>query len=315
MQGEKPPALSFDQANSFPGSDAAKPLRILMAMVGLVLLIALTNVVMLLLARNATRQREFSLRLALGARRGELLHQLLTEGLLLVTGGGMLAWGFAELATTTLGRWAHIDSSLAPDKTVLLFTLSLLLFAALLFGLAPFRIAIAGGAELALKTSVATSVTDSGKTRVGKIVVAVQMALCVVLLVGAGLLIRTMRNLENIPLGLRADGLVVFGVNPQRTHSVPEEVAFYQELLRRLRVLPGVEGAAVMNNRLGSGWSSNNNAAVDGKKVEATSGAESNMQRSNEVGPDFFHTLGVPILMGRIQRCRYRDFAEGRGRE
>jgi predicted permease len=124
------------------------------------------------------------------------------------------------------------------------------------------------------------------------------MALCVVLLVGAGLLIRTMRNLENIPLGLRTDGLVVFGVNPQRTHSAPEEVAFYHELLRRLRVLPGVEGAAVMNNRLGSGWSSNNNAAVDGKKVEATS-AGSNMQRSNEVGPDFFHTMGVPILMGR----------------
>src|SRR5258708_15203987 len=77
MAGEKPPVLSFDEAKSFRGSDSAKPLRILMAMVGLVLLIALTNVVMLLMARNSTRQREFSLRLALGARRGELLRQLL----------------------------------------------------------------------------------------------------------------------------------------------------------------------------------------------------------------------------------------------
>jgi predicted permease len=299
MQGEKPPVLSFDQTNGFPGSDAAKPLHMLMAMVGLVLLIALTNVVMLLLARNATRQREFSLRLALGARYGELLRQLLTESLLLVTVGGVLAWGFAELATRTLGRWSHIDSSLAPDKTVLLFTLSILLLAALLFGLAPFRVAIAGGAAMALKTSAATSGTDAGKTRVGKIAVAAQMALCVVLLVGAGLLIRTIRNLENIPLGMRTEGLVVFGVNPQRAHSAPEQIAFYQELLRRLRVLPGVEGAAVMSNRIGSGWSSNNSATVDGKKVEATTGAESNMQRSNEVGPDFFHTLGVPIVMGR----------------
>jgi predicted permease len=299
MQGEKPPVLSFDEANSFPGSDAAKPLHILMAMVGLVLLIALTNVVMLLLARNASRQREFSLRLALGARHGELLRQLLTESLLLVTAGGVLAWGFAELAARTLGRWAHIDSSLAPDQTVLLFTLSILTFAAVLFGLAPFRMAIAGGAAMALKTSAATSGTDAATTRAGKIVVAAQMALCVVLLVGAGLLIRTMSNLKNIPLGMRTDGLVVFGVNPQSTHSLEAEIAFYQELLRRLRVLPGVEGVAVMGDRPGSGWSSNNTATVDGKKVEPAGGSESNMQRSNEVSPDFFHTLGVPIVMGR----------------
>jgi predicted permease len=299
MQGEKPPQLSFAEAASFPGSDAARPLHILMAMVVLVLLIALTNVVMLLLARNATRQREFSLRLALGARKGELLRQLLIESLLLVTVGGALAWGFAELATRTLGQWAHIDSSLSPDRTVLLFTLSILLFAAGLFGLAPLRVATAGGASMALKSSAATSGAEAGKTRAGQFVVAAQMALCVVLLVGAGLLLRTMRNLENIPLGMRTEGLVVFGVDPQRAHSTPEQVAFFEELLRKLRGLPGVEGATVMGSRIGSGWSSNNTAVVDGKKVQPASGADSNMQRSNEVGPDFFHTLGVPILMGR----------------
>lgn len=299
MAGEKPPVLSFEEAKSFPGSDEAKPLHILMAMVGLVLLIALTNVVMLLMARNATRQREFSLRLALGARRGELLRQLLTESLLLVTVGGALAWGFAEMATRTLAKWANIDSSLAPDRIVLLFTLCILVFAAVLFGLAPFRVAIAGGAELALKTSAATSGTDAGKTRVGKIVVAMQMALCVVLLVGGGLLIRTMRNLQNIPLGMQTEGLVVFGVDPQSTHSAAEEIAFYQELIRRLRVLPGVQAVTIMGNRIGSGWSSNNTAEVDGKKVEPTGGADSTVARSNFVGPDFFHTLEVPIVMGR----------------
>jgi predicted permease len=300
MADEKPPVLSFADAKEFSGYEGQyrKPLLMLMAMVGLVLLIALTNVVMLLMARNATRQREFSLRLALGARRGDLLRQLLTESLLLVTMGGALAWEFAEVATRTLGRWAQIESSLAPDRTVLLFTLSVLVFAAVLFGLAPFRVAIVGGAELALKTWTPTSSMDAGKTWIGTLFVALQMALCVVLLVGGGLLIRTLRNLENIPLGMRTEGLVVFGLNPQSVHTEPEEVLFFQELQRRLRVLPGVESVTVMQNRLGSGWSNNTNAMVDGKDPDVAKGT-STMMRSNDVGPDFFHTLGVPVVMGR----------------
>ena len=182
---------------------------------------------------------------------------------------------------------------------MLLFTLGMLVFAAVLFGLAPFRVAIAGGAELALKTTAATSGTDAGRSRVGKIVVASQMALCVVLLVGGGLLIRTMRNLQNIPLGMQTEGLVVFGVNPQGIQSTTAEIGFYQEMMRRLRLLPGVESVTMMSNRIGSGWSSNNTAVVDGRKIEPTSGENSNMQRSNHVGPDFFRTLGVPIVIGR----------------
>ena len=298
MAGEKLPVLSFVDAKNFPGYSDAKPLRMLMAMVGLVLLIALTNVVMLLMARNATRQREFSLRLALGARRGELLRQLLTESLLLVAVGGVMAWGFAALATQTLGRWALIESSLAPDRMVLLFTLGVLVLAAVLFGLAPFRVAIAGGAELALKTSAATSSADAGKTRTGKVIVALQMALCVVLLVGGGLLIRTLRNLQHISLGFPAEGLVVFGVNPPNLHSVPEGIAFYQELMNKLRELPGVESVTIMEERLGSWWSDNSDMMVDGKLPEVASGT-SRTVRSNVVGPNFFTTLGVPVLEGR----------------
>jgi predicted permease len=301
MQGEKPPVLSFDEAKNFPGYDEqwGKPLHMLMAMVGLVLLIALANVVMLLMARNATRQREFSLRLALGAGRGELLRQLLTESLLLVTSGGLLAWGFALIATRALGHWAQIDSSLAPDRTVLLFTLGILAISAILFGLAPFRVAIAGGAQLALKTSAATSNSDAGKTRTGKVIVAMQMALCVVLLVGAGLLIRTLKNLENIPLGMNTEGLVVFGLNPQNAKTSEEKVIFYQELQRKLRALPEVASVTIMSERIGSGWSSNNTPEIDGRKVEAISSGQSALVRSNDVGPDFFHTLEVPLLMGR----------------
>ncbi|WP_263351475.1 ABC transporter permease [Acidicapsa acidisoli] len=299
MEGEKPPVLSLADAKSFPGYDQqyGNPLRMLMAMVGLVLLIAMANVVMLLMARNAARQREFSLRQALGAGRGELLRQLLTEGLILVTAGGVLAWGFAEMATRVLGRWAQIETSLAPDSTVLLFTLAVLAIAGILFGLAPLRVALAGGAELALKTSAATSNTNAGKSRAGRVIVALQMALCVVLLVGGGLLVRTMRNLENIPLGIRVDGLVVFGVKPN-IPSIPEGVAFYRNLMDKLRVLPGVESVTVSEERLGSGWSDNSDMRVDGKLPEVANGS-SRTVRSNVVGPEFFGTLGVPVLAGR----------------
>ncbi len=299
MQGEKPPVLSFADAKNFPGYDEryGKPLRILMAMVGLVLVIALANVAMLLTARNAGRQREFSVRQALGAGRGELFRQLVTESALLVTAGGTLAWCFAEMATRFLGKWAQIESSLAPDKTVLLFTLSVLVVAALLFGLAPLRVALASGAEQALKTTAASSHIDARKSRIGKVVVALQIALCVVLLVGGGLLVRTLRNLENTPLGMQVDGLVVFGVKPNM-RSIPEGVAFYQRLMNELRVLPGVQSVTVMEERIGSGWSDNSDMMVDGKLPEVANGA-SRTVRSNVVGPDFFRTLGVPVLAGR----------------
>lgn len=303
MEGEKPPTLSLEDAKGFPGYDMqyGKPLRMLMAMVGLVLLIALTNVVMLLMARNATRQREFSMRLALGAGRRDLLRQLLTESLLLVSAGGILAWLFAVVATRALGAWAQMESSLAPDRTVLLFALSILVLAALLFGLAPLRIALAAGPALSLKTSSATSNSDAGKLRAGRVIVALQMTLCVVLLVGAGLLIRTLRNLENTPLGMRVEGLVVFDVKPD-IKSIAQGREFYRELIDKLRALPGAESVTVMAARVGSGASYNNAMTVDGRLPDVPSGG-SNTVRSNMAGPGFFTTLGVPVLSGR-------DFAD-----
>jgi predicted permease len=304
MEGEKRPVLSMADAKVFPGSyemDYGRPLRMLMAMVGLVLLIALANVVMLLMARNAARQREFSVRQALGAGRGELLRQLLVESLILVTAGGALAWGFALMATRLLGRWAEIESSLAPDRMVLLFTLGVLTLAALLFSLAPLRVAMAGRAELALKTSAATSNTNAGRSRMGRLIVALQMTMCVVLLVGAGLLLRTLQNLQNTPLGMDVNGLVVFGVKPN-IRSLDAGRAFYVNLTNKLRVLPGAESVTVMEERIGSWWSDNSDMMVDGKLPDVAHGG-SRTVRSNVVGPDFFRTLGVPVLSGR-------DFAD-----
>jgi predicted permease len=298
-QGEKKPVLSLVEAKGFPGyaEQYGKPLRLLMGMVGLVLLIALTNVVMLLIARNATRQREFSMKLALGAGRGDLLRQLLTESFLLAAVGGLVAWFFAVSATRALGAWAQIESSLSPDGTVLRFTVCVLVIAVVVFGLAPLRIALSAGPTLALKTSSASSNGTAGRSRMGRIVVAMQMSLCVVLLVAAGLLIRTLRNLENTPLGMKVDGLVVFGVKPE-IKSLPQGRAFYRELIARLRNLPGVESVTVMEERIGSWWSDNSDMMVDGKLPTVANGG-SRTVRSNVVGADFFTTLGVPVLEGR----------------
>jgi predicted permease len=278
--------------------DFRKPLYLLMALVGLVLFIACANVALLLIARNQARQREFSLRLAIGAGRAHLFRQLLTESLLLVLVGGLLAWMFAAPATTALAAWSNLDTSLRPDLTVLLFTLAVLVLAALAFGLAPLFDALSIPAGLALRSSSRVATQDKQRSRYGRMVVALQIALCVVLLVAAGLLLRTLRNLENVPLGMRAQGLLVFGVDPQGPHGKEQVNEFYQMLLARLRVLPGVESATLVQMRPGAGWSNNDEAFVDGVSPKA---AEEKFApvRANTVGPDFFHVMGIPVLLGR----------------
>ena len=296
----KPPVLTLSDTRGLPGLREAYevPLKVLMGMVGLVLVIACGNVAMLLLARNAARQREFSLRMALGGRRGRLFVQLLTEAMLLVISGALLGWVFGLWATRELAKWALLDWSLAPDFRVLIFAMGVSAAAGLVFGLAPLRSATRIPLGLALKSTAATSHQDRGRHRSGQVVIALQMALCLVLLVGAGLLVRTMRNLENVNLGLKANGLVVFGVNPQQHATVKEQyIQFYTALLEKMRGLSGVESATLMQNRLGSGWSSNTTAFIDGQQAKSPQGKSG--MRWNAVGPDFFHVLGIPIKLGR----------------
>jgi len=298
--GEEKPRLSLIPARGLDAytDDYQQPLRLLMSLVGLVLLIACANVALLLIARNQARQREFSLRLAVGAGRWHLFRQLLTESLLLVVAGGVLAWILAVPATRALAAWSQLETSLQPDSSVLLFTLGVVVLAALIFGLAPLRNVLSVPAGLALKSSGTAAEQDKHKSRLGRIVVAAQMAMCVVLLVAAGLLLRTLRNLENVPLGMRTEGLLVFGINPQGLHSDREAMHFYQTLLTRLRALPGVESVSLVGNRPGAGWSNNNYAIVDGASPHVTSGDFAPL-RGNDVGPDFFHVMGIPVLMGR----------------
>jgi predicted permease len=299
--GERIPQLSFYAAKQFDGQNDsfARALKTLMAMVGLALLIAMCNVVMLLMARNADRQREFSIRLALGAGRREIARQLLTESLLLVTLGGTVAWIFALGATRALGAWARIDSNLQPDSVVLWFTLTILLLLALVFGLAPLRAAMSSGPDMALRSSATASQATSQKVRTGNIVIVTQVAMCVVLLVGAALLLGTLRNLMNIPLGQQTKGLLVFGVHPQHVKSKEESITFFVSLQQRLRSIPGVDAVSFASNRPGSGWSGNNGGLlVDGHKPNGVE-PEQAQYRQNNVGADFFHTMGVPVVQGR----------------
>jgi predicted permease len=293
--------ISFMDAKQFDGQDDsfARALKTLMAMVGLVLLIAMSNVVMLLMARNASRQREFSVRLALGAGRREMVRQLLTESALLVAMGGTAAWAFAMGATRALGSWAQIQSNLQPDGTVLWFTLCVLLLLALVFGLAPLRAAMSSGPEMVLRSSATVSQSSSQKMRVGNAVIVTQIAMCVALLVGAGLLLGTLRNLLKTPLGQKPEGLLVFGVHPQHAHTKEESIAFFVALQERLRTIPGVESVSMAANRPGSGWSSNNSGMlVDGHKPNGIEPEQAGF-RGNVVGADYFRTMGVQLMQGR----------------
>jgi predicted permease len=296
---EQPPKLYLTEARGIEGLREVyrRPLVILMAMVGLVLLIACGNVAMLLLARNAARQRELGLRTALGASRWRLLRQLAAESLLLVAVGTVLGWWFALAATRVLAIWSALDMPLTPDRTVLLFTIGVSVLAAVAFGLSPMRNATGVPLASLLRSSSSNVTGERRRHRFGHPVIAAQVALCFVLLVGAGLLVRTIRNLSTADLGMRTSGLLVFGVTPPASVHGDEAFGFfYQSLSAKLRTIGGVEGVTLMSNRIGSGWSNNDVARIDGKP--ALEGRSAPL-RWNTVGSQYFHVLRVPMLLGR----------------
>jgi predicted permease len=291
--------LAFQSARGIEGLDTGSSYKtgvtVLMTLVSLVLVIACSNVAMLLVAKKSVRQREFSMRVALGASRWRIFQQLLLESILLVTMGALLGWIFALISTRALAAWSEIETGLAPDRTVLLFTLAVCAVASLVFGLAPLIPTL----RVSLADSLKTAASTAYRTRTGKwsgnVVMATQITFCFVLLVAAGLLLRTLENYQSTNLGMRTQGLLVFGITPQKTLTTSQNLQFYRSLLDRLRSLPGVESVTYAENRPGSGWSDNNSATIDGV---AHTYSEAPL-RSNDVGPDFFHAMGVPVVHGR----------------
>ncbi len=278
--------------------DYEHPLRFLMSMVVLVLLIACANVVMLLLARNATRLPEFCLRQALGADKRALFLQMLRESVLLVAAGAGLGWIFAGAATQALTVWSGVDIIIEPEKLVLLFTAGVSAVVAIAFGLAPMGLITRLPLNLALRSTGGGAGTRQDRWLGRKLVMALQISLCMVLLCVAGLLYRTLRNLESRDLGMRTDGLLVFGIGPQSNiHTDADAVRFHTVLLNRMRALPGVDSATVMEVRIGGGGSDNDGALVDGH--DPTPDRPFAGVRSNFVGSSFLHTLGIPLQLGR----------------
>ncbi len=296
VNGEQPPLkLEMIPARGLGTAtqDYEQPLHVLMGMVALVMLIACVNITMLMGARNASREREFAMRLALGARRWPLFRQLLTESLLLTGAGAALGWGFALVATHWLGIWADLEVSLAPDGRVLLFTLGISALAALVFGLAPLRAAVNAPVMQAMKSGAGQATESRSRVLTGKVLVVGQMALCVALLFGAGLLVRTLWNYQDVNLGMKASRVLAFGAPPVGVTGSAAKLAYYRELTEKLGELPGVQGVTLAQNRPGSGWSTKETLELDGRVYP------SEHVRTNEVAPGFFHTLGIQILQGR----------------
>jgi predicted permease len=294
------PVLDFDPAKGMQGYNQQyrDQVRILMALVLLVLLIACTNVSLLLMARNEARQREFSLKMAIGADSLHIFRQLLAESSVLIAVGAALGWTFAIFATRALAAWSQIESGLDPDPNVLLFTLAVSVLIALAFGLVPLWIALRAPISGVLRATSSGLTTGQPRRIVGRLLMSSQVAICLLLLVAAGLLLRTLRKYQTQDLGMKTEGLLVFGVTPQRAHTAQETFAFYRNLLDRIGTLPGVQGVTMMDNRLGSGWSSNHGEVLDGANLRDQFGSRGTI-RANDVGPNCFHILGVPILQGR----------------
>ena len=280
----------------------SRPLLALMTVVGLVLLIACANITNLLLARAAKREREFAVRIALGAGRGRLFRQLLTETALLFGAGvvaGSLLASFAVKALVSF--FAHgarpIVLDVQLDWRMVSFTVAMSLLATLVFGTAPMRRAMRVNPHGALKDGVNASTSRSG-IDMGRALVVFQVALSLVLLVGAGLFLRTLGNLHATNMGFQADKIVLASVQLLET-SYSEEaarIAVWDRVLKSMRSLPGVQSAALSMMTPLDGSGRRVGFHVPGFQPRTDDDTYLNM---NTVSEDYFATLGTPLMRGR----------------
>ncbi|MPZ17604.1 MAG: FtsX-like permease family protein [Luteitalea sp.] len=283
-----------------------RPLWILMAIVCGVLLIACANVANLLLARGASRQREVAIRLSLGATRGCIVRQLLVESLMLAIAGGLAGLLLATVGVQlAIGFFVNPESvtliKASPDLRVLSFTGTVTVLTGLLFGLVPAFQATTPALAPTLKDQ-AGSVLGGGHVRLRKALVASQVALSLLLLIGAGLFIRSLNGLMTLDLGFETGRLLTFGANPRLAGYEDTRVKHYAiELLAKVRATPGVSAAGFAQVALlRNGWWGSS-IAVEGYQATEDQGIGS---RCNAVSPGYFEAMGIPLLMGR-------DFNEG----
>ena len=278
-----------------------KPLWLLVALTGAVLLLACANLANLLLARATAREREFAVRLAIGAGRARIVRQLLLESLLLAAAGAILGMALAFLADRILLRIylpadaaAEFVVSPIPDGRVLAFVVGVMLVTSLVFGLLP---AVCGSrTEITLSLKDRSSALSAGGISLRRMLVGIQVSLSLLLLFGAGLFVRTLRNLESLGPGFPTDHLLTFTIDPSLNgYSDEETKSFYERLNINLQTMPGVTSVGFSSMPLLKGYAWQN--AVLGKNFEGAPIEEQPVL--SEVGPDYFATLGIPMVAGR----------------
>jgi predicted permease len=285
------------------GSDYrySKPVYVLLTLTGLVLLLACANIANLLLARGAQRQREMSVRLALGAGRGRVLRQLLTESLLLAGIGGVGGLGMGYLGRNAIPRlmahaWDQSSVIIPFDWGVFGFTAAATILTGILFGLAPAWLAARSEVGSSLKECAQTA-TRRRKGLSSKALVGFQIALSTFLVLGAGLFLRTLLALDAINVGFRPDHLLLFEVNPPgKRYPGTKNVHLHERMEQAVAAVPGVDAVATMSEPLLAGVMSNDVFLPEG---EALNPGKWKSADKNEVGNNFFQAMGIPILAGR----------------
>src|SRR5581483_10781493 len=305
MDKAVPPTLvvkSGSQGDVFSRLGLTNELYVLSIVVGLVLLIACVNVANLLLARSGARQKEIAVRIALGAGRWRLIRQLLTESLVFAIAGGFaglvigyLVKDFLAAATGLWGSEIVIDTSL--DTRVLLFTAAASIATGILFGIAPALKATKIDPGPALKENASQGFGRSWLS-LGKSLMVLQVALSIVLLVGAGLFLRTLRNLQHVDYGFDAQNVLLFDVNPSLNGYKGERLSnVYQQIADRLDATPGVKSTTVSLYPLLKGWGwGMGTPTVPGAKKTPDPKTRVYML---PVRNNFFDTMRVPLLSGR----------------
>jgi predicted permease len=294
------------QGASVLRANFAEPLRLLMALVGLVLLIACANVANLLLARGAAREKEFALRLAIGAGRGRAIRQLLAESLLLAVPGAIAGFLLAQwadaillhLVSATRGRAGAIQLDVHPDARMLLFTAAVAILTSVLFGLAPALRLTRLDLSEALKSGPGSA---SGGSRrrlpMGKLLVVAQVAASLVMLVATGLFVHSLVKLAEVNLGFNREHLLAFRVNPGAGGwKGPAILRLHEQLIERLSTVPGVRSVALTADGLFEETDAGDPIAVEGYTPQA---GEQMSTAMDHIGPNYFATVGMPILMGR----------------
>ena len=283
------------------GNEFGKPLQVLMAMVGLVLLIACANVANLMLARAAGRQREIAIRLALGAGRARLLRQLLAEGLIVAVAGAALGLLIAKgsiagllrvLPKNFAGSWLSDELSLP----LLAFTLAVALGCGLLFSLVPALQATRPNLAGTMNNRSASTLSG-GAARFRASLVVAQMSLSLLLVVGAGLFAGSLINLSRVNLGFRTERLLMFNVNATATRpQLASSLTFYHDLERRLSTMGGVTGVAAAADGPFGGGTTAGNITVEGYQPKPD---EYTGSTTIAVNPGFFKAMGIPLRAGR----------------